>query len=99
MTDTKPPIDFQWTTNQTPTINEEIKERHRTYLDQFDLEISSNPENGYRYWRWLGEPLLTRNPYLGHLSKDGIQREVKHWERRPWNAKLPTEPGHWPQSD
>lgn len=108
MTETIPPIDFNWSniyaadsygnpsTRPDQTI-EELKEKHRLYLDQFDLEISLTQENGYRYWRWLGKPIRTRNPYLGHTDRNGIQREIKYWERRKWNDPLPSEPGFWPQ--
>lgn len=54
----------------------------REWLSTMHLEISQEPEGSYRYWRW----------------SDPVTGKVAWWERRPWNADLPTEPGFWPDN-
>lgn len=55
----------------------------REWLAGLILEVSTNSENGYRYWRWT-------NPETG---------KVAWWERRPWNEdSSPGEAGFWPDN-
>lgn len=105
MTTTIPPTNYRWTTKisadyqNNPPINsvleETWKEQRLSWLSKYDLEISLEPEKGYRIWRWLdGE---TQFPQ-GHVCRDGKRRLVIWWERRPWEDPLPQVPGLWPSN-
>lgn len=70
-------------TIHTPyATKQEFRRNRRTWLAQFPLIISENPEKGLRYWRWT-------DPATG---------KVAWWERRPWSDPLPYEAGFWPDN-
>lgn len=98
MTKTEPPASHRWTTEDKPQDNSDtdggFRNRRLAWLDQFDLEISTKPERGYRYWRWLST--TTTDPRTGHRAADGTFRRVVWWERRKWTDPLPAQPGLWP---
>jgi hypothetical protein len=105
MTVTEPPSDYRWhhCTVNTGMGNDEVyteykaatadlyREIRLSYLDQFELVISPEPEKGFRVWRWLGDESDAQNSYNG--------RSVRWSERRPWDSPLPKTPGLWPSNE
>lgn len=74
--------DGDGTLNSSYATKQAWRSIRRTWLVQFPLIISENPEKGFRYWRWT-------DPQTGRIA---------WWERRPWSDLLPHEPGFWPDN-